>query len=238
MRTSARPVAAPSEGQIARLRRGYNGFIARHEVAWELTMAAMAILYVIIGFAGDTADARTSRVLGPAEGFITALFVAEFSSRFLASFDRRGYLRGHWIDLVALVPTIREIRVLRLLRLLRLVRVAAGIYRAVGVPALHRAAWHFQRLRSQVDPRTGMLLGSVLLGLVLLASVVVTWVEGPWTFEQLGEAVYWSITTLLGAGDGGFVSTFVGRMVSAALIVSSLTLLAVATGGRSEFRPG
>ena len=37
--------------------------------------------------------------------------------------DRRAYLRGHWIDLVALVPTVRGLRALRLLHRARLGRV-------------------------------------------------------------------------------------------------------------------
>jgi voltage-gated potassium channel len=215
---------------VRRLRELYNGFISRHEVAWELSMAALAIVYVGVGFGGDSADERLSAQLRAVEGVVTVVFLLEFGTRFLASFDRPAYLRSHWIDLVALVPTVREVRILRLLRFLRLIRAAAGIYRAFGVPVLHRVVWHLQRVKTQVDPRTGVVLAGSLAGIVLVAAAAVTWLEGPITFNQLGESMYWAVTTLLGSGDAGFVSTLAGRIVSGALIVSSLTFLAVVTG--------
>jgi hypothetical protein len=40
----------------------YNAFIARHEIAWELTMSAFAALFVVSGFTLDaTADAGGAR---------------------------------------------------------------------------------------------------------------------------------------------------------------------------------
>jgi hypothetical protein len=36
------------------MRDRFNTFVATHEMAWELAMAALAILYVAIGFAHDT----------------------------------------------------------------------------------------------------------------------------------------------------------------------------------------
>src|SRR5439155_3751722 len=90
---------------------------------------------------GSGARADLERV----ELAITGVFVLEFGSRLIAAHDRSQYLRGHWIDAVALVPPIRAVRVLRLLRLLRLVRAFAGFYRAamhVQGLARHRGfAW-------------------------------------------------------------------------------------------------
>ena len=82
------------------LRDRYNAYIERHEVAWEITFAGLAICYVIIGFA-DT-GANQTRAIPLADVALTIVFVAEFATRFLAARDRRAYLRGHWIDLVAL----------------------------------------------------------------------------------------------------------------------------------------
>jgi hypothetical protein len=41
------------------LRATFNAFIERHEVAWELVMAALAIAFVAVGFAADAADAAS-----------------------------------------------------------------------------------------------------------------------------------------------------------------------------------
>src|SRR3954469_4250070 len=100
--------------QGSALRRRYLDFIDRHEIAWELTFAVLAILFVIVGFAEESAA-----VTG-AEAVLTVVFLAEFTTRFAASYDRPRYLRGHWIDLLALIPTTRSLRLLRLGRLLSL----------------------------------------------------------------------------------------------------------------------
>jgi hypothetical protein len=108
-------------------------------------MAALAVLYVALGFVVDEVPAGVSPEIGAAELVITGLFVLEFGSRILAVRSRLAYLRGHWIDVIALAPPVRGFRVFRLLRLLRLVRAFAGIYRAslhVGGLARHRGfAW-------------------------------------------------------------------------------------------------
>lgn len=229
MGRSAAAEVKPDTG-LAGIRERYNRFIARHEVAWELTMAALAVAFVVVGFAGDDATGATGVRLRTAEAVITAVFVLEFGSRFIAAWDRRRYLREHWIDIVALIPAIREVRILRLLRFLRLFRVVASIYRALGIPLFHRIGWHLQRVAQHFDPRTTLVLGGTLGALVLVAALLVTWIEGPVTFQQFGEAIYWAINTLLGSGDPGFVNTFSGRFISGVLIVASLTFLAVITG--------
>ena len=71
---------------------------------------------------------------------LTVVFMLEFFTRFGASYDKVGYMRGHWIDLLALIPTIRGFRLFRLVRLLRLVRAFAGVYRALS--SVQRVARH------------------------------------------------------------------------------------------------
>src|SRR5258707_1968543 len=116
--------------QLQTVRERYNGFIARHDIAWELFMGFLAVVFVALGFLLDQALPGSRPELEAAELALTGLFVAEFASRILAAHDRGQYLRGHWVDVVALAPPIRVARVLRLLRLLRLVRTFAGVYRA------------------------------------------------------------------------------------------------------------
>ena len=128
-------------------RDDFNGWFVTHEVAWELFMAALAVVYVALGFIADDlqAAAGSTPEIEVAELALTGLFVLEFGSRILAARSRLAYVRGHWIDMIALAPPIRIARPLRLLRLLRLVRAFAGIYRAglhVQGLARHKAfAW-------------------------------------------------------------------------------------------------
>ena len=212
------------------IRRDYNAFVARHEIAWELAMAALAIAYVALGYALDVAAGELGLWLRFAELTITAIFVVEFATRFAAAWDRRAYLRGHWIDLIALTPEIREIRVLRLLRFLRLLRAAAALYRVMGVPIIRRIGWHLARVATHLDARAAMVPAVLLLVTVGGSAAAVTLLEGPASLQQFGEAVYWAVTTLMGSGDSGFVSSVGGRLVSGMLIAFSVTVLAVLTG--------
>ena len=119
------------------LRDRYNGFIDRHETAWELAFALLALVFVIVGVAVNDPVPPQILVL---DLVLTAIFAIEFTTRLAASDDRRAYLRGHWIDAIALVPAARGVRMIRLLRLLRLLRAFAGIGRAVS--SVERLAMH------------------------------------------------------------------------------------------------
>ena len=56
-------------------------------------MAVLAITFVVVGFL--TEEPGASPIYGVVDAALTVVFMAEFGSRFLASFDRRSYLRGH-----------------------------------------------------------------------------------------------------------------------------------------------
>jgi hypothetical protein len=114
------------------MREGYNSFIDRHDVAWELGMALLAVVYVALGFALDEpALASSVGVLSAAELLLTLVFVLEFATRIVAADDRTAYLRGHWVDLIALVPAARQVRVLRSGCAGSFVRSRASIARSV-----------------------------------------------------------------------------------------------------------
>src|SRR4051794_12264892 len=117
--------------QAAAIRARYRLFVDRHEVAWELGFAALAVLFVALAFVpidmGSTADAAVYAL----EWIITGIFIAEFTSRLWAAESRRAYVRGHWIDVISCIPPVRWLRWFRLLRLLRLVRAFAGVGRAM-----------------------------------------------------------------------------------------------------------
>ena len=118
---------------LQRIRRSARGALGADD-------AVLAVAFVVVGFASDDAGPSLLPTLEAFDLALTAIFIAEFGSRFLASYDRRRYLRGHWIDLVALIPAGRGLRLFRLLRLLRLLRAFAGFYRVLT---------HYERLAGQ-----------------------------------------------------------------------------------------
>jgi voltage-gated potassium channel len=201
------------------VRARFNAFVERHEVAWELTMGFLAVVFVIVGYAGEGngQDAATMRAIDLG---LTGIFVAEFAVRIGASFDRAAYLRGHWIDLVALIPAVRQFRILRLLRLLRLVRTFAGVYRAL---------LHVERL---LGNRQIAALGVVWMAVLFLTSM------GLFVAEQGAnelvdnplDALWWGLVTMTTVGYGDiYPVTPEGRLAASVLLVLGIALFGVIT---------
>lgn len=199
------------------LRDRFNDFVERHEVAWEITFAALAIFYVVTGFALDDPDAPP--VLLAIDRAITVIFVAEFTIRIAASRDRWRYLREHFIDLIALIPLARGVRVLRLVRLLR---VFGGTRRAFldveGLAAHHGlgslviawfgtmfiAAWAFLLAEEATNPDVAEPADAIWWALMTLTNgpteVVATTEEGRWItvfMLVVGVALFGAMTAVL-----------------------------------------
>jgi voltage-gated potassium channel len=196
------------------LRDRYNAFIERHEVAWELSFAMLALAFVVTGFIEDV------EYLFYIDWTITAIFIAEFTTRIAASYDRRAYLRGHWIDLFSLVPGFRGFRMLRLARLLRLVRFFAGVYRAMG---------QYERVARN---RGVLLLVMVWLGVVVITSLAFFAAEverNPNVTSPL-DALWWGVVTLTTVGYGDILPiTPEGRIAALVLMVLGIGLFSAIT---------
>jgi len=206
--------------QVVHGRDGFNEFIARHDIAWELSFGLLAIAFVALGFLIDEAPSGSRPGLEATEWAITAVFGLEFSARLIAAHDRLRYLRGHWIDLVALVPPVRAARLLRLLRLLRLVRAFAGIYRAslhVGTLARHRGfAWLV----------VAWVAVMVICSVALYAAEhgINTAMDSPF------DALWWGIVTLSTVGYGDvYPVTPEGRLAAMVLMVLGIGLFSAIT---------
>ncbi len=207
-----------TDSSPASIRDRYNAFIERHEVAWELTIAAVAVVWVALGFVGE--DSGTRRIV---EVLLTAVLIAEFVTRLAASRDRHAYLWSHWIDAVALIPLplFRGVRIFSLLRLLRLVRAFAGIYRAL----IH--VEEFATYRQLVW------LVVTWLGVAIICSALLYVAEvdvNPRISDPL-DAVWWGAVTLTTVGYGDiFPVTNEGRIAAGALMFLGVTLFAAITG--------
>jgi voltage-gated potassium channel len=212
-----------------------NRWFDRHEIAWELAMAALAIGYVGLGELID--DGIISPAATPIETGITLLFAGEFTIRIWAASERRRYLLTHVTDLIALIPAARGLRVLRLVRLVRLVRTVPLIYRHLGLelPVIRRLRWHARRVHSHLDRRLALLLGGSIGLYILATALIVTILEKPWTAEAVGDSFYWAVNTILGSGDPSYVGSAIGWTLSWSLIAMGLTILAIVTGGIVTF---
>jgi voltage-gated potassium channel len=202
------------------LRDRYLAFIDRHEVAWELSFAALAIAFVIVGFADETP------IISALEFALTVLFVSEFVTRLAASRDRGAYIRGHWVDVLALIPTTRALRLLRLARLLRLVRAFAGIYRALAsmtALAQHRGL--------------GVLIGAWAAVMVICSLALYAAENGTnQAIESPLDALWWGIVTMTTVGYGDvYPVTPEGRLAASVLMILGIGLFSAITAIVTSF---
>jgi voltage-gated potassium channel len=218
------PAVAASGADAARTR--YRGFVARHEVAWELTFAALAVLFVALAFVPLKVGSATEATVLALEWVITGIFIAEFSSRLWAAESRRAYVRGHWIDLISCIPPTRWFRMFRLLRLLRLVRAFAGVGRAVtsaGRLANHKGlVWLFV----------------AWIGVMFLCAVGVYISEvgvNP-GIQSPVDALWWGLTTMTTVGYGDiYPTTGEGRLAAAVLLILGIGLYSAITATITSF---
>lgn len=209
------------------MRDRFNAFVGRHDVAWELAMAFLAVVYVAVGFALDDPAVPMAPTLEATELLLTGVFAAEFASRFGAARDRSTYLRGHWIDLVALIPAARTFRVLRLLRLLRLVRAFAGVYRALG------------HVGSLADHRGLQTIVLSWLGVMVICCAAIYFAERDVVGTAISspfDALWWGISTMTTVGYGDVVpQTAEGRIAASALMLLGIGLFSAVTAIITSF---
>jgi voltage-gated potassium channel len=97
-------------------------------------------------------------------------------------------------------------------------------------PLIRRVAWHVRRVGGQLERRFFFALAQGILGVVVIAAVLVTLVEKPWTFESIGSSLNWAFFTVLGQGDSAYVTSAGGWVVSWLLVLFGVALLGTITG--------
>jgi len=212
---------AAGASRVGRLDR----FIQRHEVAWELAFAGLAIAFVVLGFV-EPGDQTQMTALAIAEWSITAIFATEFVVRLWVAPDRVAHLRRHVIDLVALVPPARWLRPFRLLRLLRLVRAFAGVSRVVA---------HVGRLASH----QGLVwMVAAWLAVTTLAAIGMYIAEHGVNaaFDDPLDAIWWSVVTLSTVGYGDvYPLTPEGRVAAMSLMILGIGLYSAITAAVTSY---
>ena len=207
------PTRAWTRGRIT-------AFVKRHTLAWELVMAALTVVYVVVAFLQDQGSAGLVLV---ATQVLAGIFVIEFSLRFYDSPSRRVYLRNHWLDIVTCIPVVGSFRALRLVRLLAFVRLGASL-RAFGLGAAASERVH----------------GGA--GLWVLAPIMlVVWVAAAYGFYTLeggvnphiktfGDALYFALVTASTVGYGDVTPvTSEGKVLTGMVIFVGIGLLGFAS---------
>lgn len=200
-----------------------SAFVTRHQVAWELVMAALTVVYVVITLLDDQAVRGLPEVLTVV---LSLVFLLEFSARCWDAPVRLAYFRDHWLDLVTCIPAVGPLRALRLVRLLGLVRLAVRI-----------------RALDLARGRTAQTMGAWMLA----PTLVLLWfgaAEGFWLTEHghnpavntFSDALYLAAMTAstVGYGDVRPV-TPEGKLLAGAIVFIGLGLLGFASSRLALF---
>ena len=114
-----------------------------------------------------------------------------------------------------------------------------------SIPILRRAAFHVRRLTSGMDSSFFVRVGIILASFLILASALVTFMERDqeatkWHtvqgfFREFVGWFYWSLTTVMSAGESGRVTTVTGYVVGWLLILFGVAIVASLTGALVGF---
>ncbi|MET9609202.1 potassium channel family protein [Streptomyces sp. NPDC006512] len=173
---------------------------------------AFAVAYAVPIVVPD-AYARVQRACTVTEWVVWGAFAADYLVRLGLSPARKAFVRTHWLDLAAvLLPLIQPLRLLRLVSTLMLVGRRA-------------------RMAPQVQLTTyvaGAVVGLLMFGSLAVLSVERDAPEG--NIKNLGDAVWWSFTTMTTVGYGDHSpTTGLGRVLAVGLMLSGIALLGVVT---------
>ncbi|MFD7625290.1 potassium channel family protein [Streptomyces sp. NPDC059851] len=173
---------------------------------------AFAVAYAVPIVVPD-ANARVHRACTVTEWVVWAAFAADYLIRLGLSASKKAFVRTHWLDLFAVVlPLVQPLRLLRLVSTLLLVG---------------------RRARMAPQVRLTTYVAGAVVGLMMFGSLAVLSVERDapdGNIRNLGDAVWWSFTTMTTVGYGDHSpTTGLGRVLAVGLMLSGIALLGVVT---------
>ncbi|GGS94250.1 potassium channel family protein [Streptomyces chromofuscus] len=190
------------------------------QVRWERrTQRPLLVLAVVfaVAYAVPIVDSSAGRTLTTVclvvEWVVWGSFAADYLVRLWLTPRRWEFVRRNWVDLCAvLLPLLQPLRLLRLVSTLLLVGRRA-------------------RMASQIQLTT--YVAGAVVGLLMFGSLAVLSVERDapgGNIRTLGDAVWWSFTTMTTVGYGDHApTTGVGRLLAVGLMLSGIALLGVVT---------
>ncbi|MFE2535905.1 potassium channel family protein [Streptomyces sp. NPDC059371] len=189
---------------------------ARWELRTQRPLLVLAVAFAL-AYAVPIVDSDAGRTVTSTctavEWVVWGAFAADYLVRLALAPQRRAFVRGHWMDLCAVIlPILQPLRLLRLVSTLTLVGRRA-------------------RMASQI--RLTTYVGGAVVGLLMFGSLAVLSVERDspnGNIKTLGDAVWWSFTTMTTVGYGDHApTTGMGRVLAVGLMLSGIALLGVVT---------
>ncbi|MEV6651022.1 potassium channel family protein [Streptomyces sp. NPDC051219] len=188
----------------------------RWERRTQTPLLALAIAFGIayaVPIVAPDANSAVRTACTVTEWAVWGAFAADYLVRLVLTPDRWFFVRSHWLDLLAvLLPLLQPLRLLRVVSTLLLVGRRA-------------------RMAPQIQLTT--YVGGSVVGLLMFGSLAVLSVERDapgGNIKNLGDAVWWSFTTMTTVGYGDHApTTGLGRVLAVGLMLSGIALLGVVT---------
>ncbi|SHI25683.1 voltage-gated potassium channel [Streptomyces sp. 3214.6] len=177
---------------------------------------ALAVVFAVayaVPIVDTSADHTLTNLCTTVEWVVWGAFAMDYVIRLALASDRRQFVRTHWMDLCAVVlPVVQQLKLLRLVATLLLVGRRA-------------------RMASQIRMTTyvvGAVVGLLMFGSLAVLSVERDSPDG--NIRTLGDALWWSFTTMTTVGYGDHSpTTGLGRIIAVGLMLSGIALLGVVT---------
>jgi voltage-gated potassium channel len=188
----------------------------RWERRLQTPLLVLALLFGVayaVPIVAPDADGWVRRICQVTEWTVWGAFAVDYAVRLGLARERWRFVRSHPLDLLAvLLPLVQPLRLLRVVATLLLVGRRA-------------------RMAPQITLTT--YVGGSVVGLMMFGSLAVLHVERDapeGNIRTLGDAVWWSFTTMTTVGYGDHApTTGVGRLLAVGLMISGIALLGVVT---------
>lgn len=188
----------------------------RWETRTQTPLLGLAVLFGVayaVPIVAPDADAWVHRLCTHVEWVVWAAFAFDYAVRLVLAPAKWLFVRRHPLDLLAvLLPLVQPLRLMRLVSTLLLVGRRA-------------------RMAPQITLTT--YVAGAVVGLLMFGSLAVLHVERTapnGNIKTLGDAVWWSFTTMTTVGYGDHApTTGLGRVLAVGLMLSGIALLGVVT---------
>jgi voltage-gated potassium channel len=185
---------------------------------YQLLFGALAVVAVVLLILPASSMAEVTNLI------VWALFVADYAAGLWVAPDRRRFVKGHLLELVAILPidflrAARALRVLRLIRVLRLGIVFGRTYRTLG----------------GILGTNGLGRAIVAISIVILLAGLAIWTVEP-EIGSPGDGLWWAFVTATTVGYGDISPASAGgRLIALVLMTIGIGLIGLVTGSVATF---
>ena len=211
-------------------------------LAYELTMAALALVVAVILFIEYTRDLTEDQaaLLINIDWSILAIFAVDYFYRLAKAQNKWQFFKYNIFDLIAIIPFDKAFRIARLVRLVRLVRLSrtTRLTRVLRLTRLIRITIFLRK--AGVNLRGVFRTNGLIYIVIVTVAIVFGGAFGIMLTEpgmdDFGDAIWWSLvtTTTVGYGDISPESTG-GRVIAGTLMIVGIGFLGMVTGSVATY---